>query len=330
MSTITLRAFAGPADYPIITELVNAGFKAAEFPVVESLAETQNTFDHLENCDPDKDVALAEDAAGNPIGYARLAWVDDLEGLRRYHLSLNVGLEGEGLGASSALLNWAIARVQGLIALNQTDLQTVMQTWIINDKTQTERMSLLTKAGFAPVRYGYTMTRDLSQPIEIPDLPDGVYVRPCTPADDRPIFDALHEAFRDHWGYATPPDYEADFQEWLGWPMRNPDLYQVAFARDEQGQEQVAGMVLNFVPEEENRVFNLKRGWCDPIAVRRQWRRRGVARGLILRSLRLFADMGLTEAALGVDTENTTGALRVYESCGFRQISRSVTMRKQM
>jgi GNAT superfamily N-acetyltransferase len=112
--------------------------------------------------------------------------------------------------------------------------------------------------------------------------------------------------------------------------MRNPDLYQVAFARDEQGQEQVAGMVLNFVPEEENRVFNLKRGWCDPIAVRRQWRRRGVARGLILRSLRLFADMGLTEAALGVDTENISGALHVYESCGFSPISRSVTMRKQM
>ena len=84
------------------------------------------------------------------------------------------------------------------------------------------------------------------------------------------------------------------------------------------------------IGEKENRVFNLKRGWADPICVRRPWRRRGVAHALIMRSLRLFANMGLTEAALGVDTENTSGALRVYESCGFRPVSRSVTMRKTM
>jgi ribosomal protein S18 acetylase RimI-like enzyme len=36
----------------------------------------------------------------------------------------------------------------------------------------------------------------------------------------------------------------------------------------------------------------------------------------------------MTEAALGVDVDNTSGALRVYESCGFRPISWSSTYRK--
>jgi ribosomal protein S18 acetylase RimI-like enzyme len=36
----------------------------------------------------------------------------------------------------------------------------------------------------------------------------------------------------------------------------------------------------------------------------------------------------MTEAALGVDTENTSGALRVYEGCGFRPVGRSATYRK--
>jgi len=72
MSTITLRPFLGPSDYQTITDLINAGFAAAEFPAVESLGETENTFAHLENCDPVRDVRIAEDDAGNPLGYARL------------------------------------------------------------------------------------------------------------------------------------------------------------------------------------------------------------------------------------------------------------------
>jgi hypothetical protein len=38
----------------------------------------------------------------------------------------------------------------------------------------------------------------------------------------------------------------------------------------------------------------------------------------------------MTEAALGVDTENVTGALRLYEGCGFRPVSRSTTFRKPL
>jgi ribosomal protein S18 acetylase RimI-like enzyme len=38
----------------------------------------------------------------------------------------------------------------------------------------------------------------------------------------------------------------------------------------------------------------------------------------------------MTEAALGVDTENESGALRVYEGCGFRVVSRSTNYRKPL
>ena len=330
MSTLQLRAFTGPTDYPLIADLVNANFAASDFPVMEDVSETENQFAHLEHCDPLQDVMFAEDDTGRPIGYARVWWVDDQEGLRRYHLPLSVGLEGERAGATRALVAWGLERVRALMTTNPTERPTVMQTWVVDEQKPPERMAVLRSFGFEPIRYGYLMLRDLTEPIDVPDMPAGLYVRPCTPEDDRAIYLALIEAFRDHWGFAEPPDLDADFQEWSGWPLRRPDLYQVAFARDANGDEQVAGMVLNFIGEKENRVFNLKRGWADPICVRRPWRRRGVAHALIMRSLRLFANMGLTEAALGVDTENTSGALRVYESCGFRPVSRSVTMRKTM
>jgi mycothiol synthase len=53
------------------------------------------------------------------------------------------------------------------------------------------------------------------------------------------------------------------------------------------------------------------------ILTRRPWRGRGVASALIGRNLRLLAERGMTEAALGVDAENPTGALALYERVGF-------------
>jgi len=38
----------------------------------------------------------------------------------------------------------------------------------------------------------------------------------------------------------------------------------------------------------------------------------------------------MTEAALSVDTENPSGALRVYEACGFRPVNRSADYRKPL
>jgi ribosomal protein S18 acetylase RimI-like enzyme len=38
----------------------------------------------------------------------------------------------------------------------------------------------------------------------------------------------------------------------------------------------------------------------------------------------------MEEAALGVDTENVSGALRVYERCGFQPVSRSTLFRKPL
>ena len=64
--------------------------------------------------------------------------------------------------------------------------------------------------------------------------------------------------------------------------------------------------------------------------MRRPWRRRGLARALIAASFPLLRARGMTEAGLGVDTENVSGALSVYEGCGFRPISRSTTYRRPL
>jgi ribosomal protein S18 acetylase RimI-like enzyme len=89
-------------------------------------------------------------------------------------------------------------------------------------------------------------------------------------------------------------------------------------------------MVLNRFDEAENAEYSRKRGYTETICVRRPWRGRGLARALITRSLHLWKDMGMTEAAHGVDTQNATGALQLYESLGYKATKTFVTYRKAL
>jgi mycothiol synthase len=160
----------------------------------------------------------------------------------------------------------------------------------------------------------------------VPDapLPDGLEVRPAEPDQLRQIFDAEVEAFRDHWGATLPT--EEDFGQFVADPIHNDrSLWQVAWDGDE-----VAGMVRGYINEDENEQLDRRRGWVENISVRRPYRRRGLARALIGLTIRALRERGMTDAALGVDTENASGALGLYESCGFVAVRREALYRKPM
>lgn len=57
-------------------------------------------------------------------------------------------------------------------------------------------------------------------------------------------------------------------------------------------------------------------GWVAMLAVRREWRRRGIGHALLARAFDAFAERGLTRAGLGVDAESPTGANALYEDVG--------------
>jgi ribosomal protein S18 acetylase RimI-like enzyme len=199
----------------------------------------------------------------------------------------------------------------------------VLETW--SAEGETWRGQLLEASGYRPVRWGFSMVRDLSQPVEVSPLPAGVEVRPVAPERVRAVWLASDEAFRDHWGYVEAT--ETDYQSWLHEPFFNPALWMVAW---DTATGEVAGQVQNFVNQEENAQRGVLRGYTEGISVRRPWRRKGLARALLTRSLQMFKDQGFTEACLGVDAENLSGALNLYQSVGFREIRRFTTYRKPL
>ena len=317
---LTFRGFRGESDYPKMLAVIEGSKDADKVERTETLDDLVNNYTYLTNCDPYKDMLFAE-VNGEVIAYSRVTWWKEDSGDWIY---LHFGFllpEWRRMGIGCAMLRYNQNHLCEIAAEHKNGVPRYFESFASD--TQAASEDLLLSEGFKAVRHGFEMVRPLSEPIADKQLPDGLEVRPVTPEQYRAVWDAFQEAFQDHWGYS--PAKEEDYERWLNESIFQPELWQVAWDGD-----QVAGMVLNFLVEAENEEYNRKRGYTEFICVRRPWRKLGVATALITSSMKMFKEMGMTEAGLGVDTQNLSGALRLYESLGFRQVKRHTTYRKPM
>lgn len=311
------RAFDPAGDYPALVGLIHASNRfdrVDDLPTVENLRSEQS---HIEGFDPRDDVLLAE-VDGSLLAAARtIARTRDGRGSHHFEAWVAPGSRGRGIG--TALLTWIEQRAAQVAAVDGRAGPRELQTWI--GESQLEAVTLLEAHGYQIGRYGFLMTRDIREPIEPLALPDGLEIRPVEEAHHRQIWDADAEAFRDHWNSAERT--EADYQAWFAEPELDTSLWRIAWSGDE-----VAGAVMPSIWPAENEALGIRRGWLDHVSVRRSWRRRGVASALIVAALDALRSAGMTEAALGTDAENVSGAVRVYERLGFRPVWRTVNYRK--
>jgi mycothiol synthase len=294
-----------------------------------SLEGMTTYYRHLERYDPERDLVIAEtERDGVLAGYARVEWNDSNDGERWYEGVCIVDPAFRRRGLGSLLLEWSERRrlelareVEG--GSSPTDAPRALTTFIFDGDAG--GATLLAGAGYRPFRRFASMQRpDLEEIPDVP-LPDGIDVRPATRDRDllRRVFEADTEAFRDHFGWTEGSDEK--FAEFVESPDTDPDLWIVAWDGDE-----IAGAVLNVIYHEENAELGMRRGFLDSVYTRRPWRGRGLARALIMRSLPLLAERGMDTAALGVDADNPSGALGLYESCGFVVTERGAAWHRQL
>ncbi len=310
---LTFRHFQGKPDYQNILDMINASKRADQIDRSDTLEDVARNYEHLNNSDPYQDMIFAE-VDGRTVAYGRGEWFVDEKGrwLGFHFVYSDPDWRRKGIGTAMLRYLEEHLREKSLELLEdeviKEDTPRFLETYASD--TETGKKILLKNAGYEPVRYGYSMVRPLSEPVNITPMPEGLEIRTVRPDQFRKVWEADQEAFKDHWGYVEGT--EVDYQRWLKDPLHDPDLWRVAWDGDE-----VAGMVLNFLNEKENEEYDRLRGWTENICVRKPWRRQGLARALLTRSLQMFKDMGMDHAALGVDTQNPTGALRLYESVGF-------------
>jgi mycothiol synthase len=322
---VRLRRWRGlEADLPAMWA-VNDAARVADGELERTTLEGMATYyRHLERSDPRRDLVLAE-LDGRVVGYARVEWNDSNDGERWYEGVCNVHPAARRRGIGSVLLAWGERRRAAVVAeqLAAGDAQgrVLALTSFVFDGDRGGAV-LLERAGYVPFRRFATMRRpDLDDLPEVA-LPAGFEIRPVGREREtlRRVFDADAEAFRDHFGWSEASDER--FAEFLEEPGLDPDLWVIAF-----DGEEIAGGILNGIhvdPDGE------RSGWLDSVFTRRPWRRRGLARALIGRSLARLQERGMTAASLGVDLTNPNQALGLYESCGFRSVSSATAYRKDL
>lgn len=319
------RHFRGEEDYPGMLACIQACKVVDHVERTDTLEDITRNYAHLTNSDPQSDMLMMQ-VGDEMIGYVRVWWMHIPAERTRVYSSVGfIKPQWRGKGIGRAVLGWCENRQRAIAAEHPKDAQFYFDRWKQDGEEDLAR--LLEHCGYQGIRYGLRMVRPSLEDIPlqglVKQLPAGLQVRPAKPEHYRKIWEANVESFRDHWGFTEPE--EADYQAWLEDRLTQPEIWKVAWDGDE-----VAGMVLGYIDARENEEYERLRGWTENIAVRRPWRKRGLATALIFMNLQELKRRGMKEAALGVDAENLTGALRVYENAGFQVVKRATTYRKPM
>jgi ribosomal protein S18 acetylase RimI-like enzyme len=316
---VVFRPFAGADDYEHFARIITASAKGEGNDRVETAEGIASGYEHLDRCDPERDLLVAE-IDGQPVAYSRLWWDQEADGPLVYRSICFVDPEVGGRGIGSAFYGWGEARLRE-IAADHDGAEKVLEVWA-NDANE-GATALVRNAGYEPLTYAAEMVRPTVTDLPDHRLPEGLEIRPVTEDQLREIWEADHEAFRDHWGYVEPT--EAGYERFLAFPYNDYSLWKIAW--DDEG---VAGQVKSFINTAENEEHGRKRGWTEAISTSRRWRRRGVAKALIVESIRELARRGMTEVALGVHTENPNGAFDLYSGLGYEVVTTWTTYRKPL
>ena len=177
---------------------------------------------------------------------------------------------------------------------------------------------LLTGRGYREVRRFWEMTIELGdEPPPEPRLPQHLRIEPFSSELAHGFHTALEEAFADHWEY-EPSSFDEWWERQIARPDHDPSLWFLV-----RTGEEVAAATRND-PERSGG------GWIGAIGVRPAWRGRGLAKALLLHSFREFHRRGQRRVGLGVDSENPTGATKLYEGVGMVVDSEQVVWEKQL
>jgi mycothiol synthase len=262
-------------------------------------------------CRPEEDwwVALAPDGAIAAAGWVWPETVTDLTGDHYVHP------DHRGLGLGEVMLDLIEARAAEIASSAGRTAPDRLVVW--SEDSDTARRASLDRRGFAAVRQYFEMAIELAPDLSAPVWPAGIVARGLRPGlDEQAVYQADQEAFVEHHLY-EPLDYD----EWrlfeLEAPAADPTLWRLAWDGDD-----LAGFV---IPVETDRGALI-----DDLAVRKPWRGRGVAHGLLLAAFAALRDRGQTVARLYVDAQNVTNAVRVYVAAGMHVSRRFDVMEKPL
>jgi mycothiol synthase len=152
--------------------------------------------------------------------------------------------------------------------------------------------------GWVQAREILRMELDVTQEPRPPVWPDGVAVRTYRDHDAPAVHALMVEAF------AANAEVVLPFDRWVPWMTGDPGFDPGVWFLAEAGTE-LCGACLCWAE-----------GWVKDVGVRPAWRGRGLGEALLREAFGEFHRRGLATVGLKVDSDNPTGAVRLYERVG--------------
>lgn len=231
------------------------------------------------------------------VGYASV-WHMQYTHIHTYFTALP---EYDHLPVKSCLIELVERRAREYLAEAPAEARVTLATDIaeVNNVDQ----ELLVQMGYHLARGHYQMEIEMDEPPQPVVWPEGITVRSYIPEQDtRAVFEVEIGAFTGTPGY-TPPD----FAQWEHFSIKqegfDPALWFLACEK-----ETIIAICLC--------RYWADAGFVSPIAVRLPWRRNGLGQALLRHSFAEFYRRGTRVVKLMVDTQNLSGATRLYTRVG--------------
>lgn len=316
---LILRPFRGEEDYIHLTHILTASENADSRPMTISAAELAENLSKSPRFDIYRDLVIAG-VDGQQVGFGRVRWEEDASH-QTYGLTGYLLPERRRRGIGQALLTWLEERARVIAGEHPTSAPGFLH--INATQFQVGLHALVKRSSYGVKESWVLMVRPKLENIPDTSLPEGLEVRPALPEHFPVIWSAVEEAYMPEGGPPPAGEIPEDFKND---PNFQPELWQVAW---EVTSGKVVGSVLTYINHAENRQLGIRRGYTEGISTIPAWRRRGVARALIGRSLKAQREAGMMESALVCSGENLNN-YKLYESCGFLEVKRDMVYEKPL
>ena len=290
---------------------IDGGYRTSE-------AEVREEFEAASDDDPIDTVAAVENSgtiqamawcsipASSGVKWRVLPWVEV------HPASRSTGLEDR-------LFDWVEARASMRLSRYADDLPRVFRNTVYDWRH--DRIALLERRGYVRSRYFEEMARPLTMPLPEVEFPAGVRVEVWSPAVAEVARGVHNDAFADHWG-SVPWSAE----RWAGFQGESllTDASFVAY----EGADAVGYLMAAHYPHDfEDR--GRTEAWIEGLGTVTSHRGQGIGSSLIAVTMRRFAERGYEYACIGVDSENPSGAHRMYARLGFEVERREIVFVKE-
>lgn len=319
MLNVSIRPYAGESDLEAIAHLINTCQSVNHLDEGTSISKLQQEFNEP-SLDKARDIRLWEDAEGKLIGFAQL-WIPEPGEVIDGSLWFRVHPDARGGDLEAAAIAWGEERMREVSAIPGAPVKLRASARAEN----ADRISLLTSYGFKPDRYFCRLARSLWEPIPEPKLPQGFTLIQFPGEQDAEAWiEMYNQSFIDHWNHhdLTMDKFKYD----LAKPDYRNDLDLIAVTDD--------GKFVSFcyceISVDECDRTGRNEGWIACLGTRRGFRKIGLGRAMLLAGLHRLKAAGVETAILGVDADNQSGAIKLYESVGFHNIRNSIAYVKEL